>query len=589
MPPASFASSVLGWLIAFAEAAVVLALALGVVTVIALVILRWPPLRGKIREQVRKRAEPPRWLSWLAGTALHLGAFTASPEAGDAQALAAVLSAQLGGAGARRPMAGVDLATTPYRTSSVLEDIAEAVKGLPNGKALAALIKLAQKLLPRGDLYLTGYLLRSSERGAGLVLSIVSDSGHVKSSGILWSDILEPAGGADQAAGGDVLRLAIAGAVWAQFELLAELSDSVGPHSHTVNWRSAALFEVAVHDEGSRDSHGLRALYALALDRDPDNLPALYNLAVLELHAGLAALACMRLRTLRDALAQEGASSQTTQVAGLGPAGGAAVVATAHDQLWHDPLYYQAHYTLAVALQAPARARAANVAPWLYDVARELEVDIGETSAQIARWRSDLAEPRSLRDAEARLDTLKRIEGPLLVLLAIERQGQLERAGFKRMGDLSVGGQLAPTPFTREQLLATLAAWEQAPPSSAARSKRELDPQTLAFGHVAGESPEVSYRVHYNRACYAAFVAERLTEQAQRATSKAQCTKAKREAGEALDWALAKLECALEPGDLAEWASNDRALAFLKQQRTDAFAALLGSAAAGASAAQPAA
>ena len=571
VPFASFAGRGFDRLTTIAETAVFLATAIAVVTVIALVLMRWPPLRRRIRVCAQRHEEIPWWLSWVAGTALHLGAFTASPGAGDAQALAAVLSAQLGGAGVRRPLAGVDLAATPYRTSSALEDISEAVKGLPNGKALAALIKLGQKLLPRSDLYLTGYLLSSPERGAGLVLSIVSDSGQVRSSGTLWSDILEPTATAEQRSKGDVLRLAIAGAVWAQFQLIEELNASVTPYAHTVNWRSASLFEVAVHDEGSRDNRGLRALYALALDRDPDNLPALFNLAVLELHAGFAALACARLLTLLEALKQdETKANEAIQ-------GGGAEATTATTTGKRDPLYYQAHYSLAVALQTVTPGQAADAAPWLYRVTRELEADIIEASDEVERnGNGGVKKPselRSLHTAEERLDTLKRIEGPFLVLAAIRRQAQLEQVSFRKMGDPKVGRQLAPTAFTRGELISTLSAWEEVPPNQ--RTTHKPNPQTLAFGHVEGDNPEASYRVHYNRACYATAVAKRIDERAASAASEAERRGAERESQEALGWALAKLECALEPGDLIEWARRDPSFDYLKQERTADFNALV--------------
>ena len=190
--PSSFAAEGFELLAGIVGAAVVIAILIAAIVVVTLAVLRIPPLRVAIRVRLQSRGRVPERLSWLAGTALHMEAFGGSPKAGDPAAVTAMLGAQLGGAGVRRPLPGVDLATTPYRTSSVLDDIAEAVKGLPRGTALAALIKVGQKLLPRYDMYLTGYLLQSPQRGSGLVLSIVTDAGTVTSSGALWADILEP-------------------------------------------------------------------------------------------------------------------------------------------------------------------------------------------------------------------------------------------------------------------------------------------------------------------------------------------------------------------------------------------------------------
>jgi hypothetical protein len=748
-PVGSFAGGGFELLTEIAAAAVFVLIVIAVVVVIALAILRAPPLRRRIRSRTQRWSEVPGWLSWLAGTALHMDKFSASPEVGDPEAVATMLGAQLSGAGARRPLAGVDLATTPYRTSSVLDDIAETVKGLPNGQVLAALIKLGQKLLPRSDLYVRGYLLSSPERGAGLVLSIVSDAGQVASSGTLWADVLEPYAnpmgadlgawqatddgtdqgtnhGAQQQADpnpplnanhgvnavapqkasvarpqGDVLRLAIAGAVWVQFQLLEEIGQA--DLSTVRNWRSASLFEVAVHDEGSRDSRGLRALYALALDRDPGNLPALFNLAVLELHAGYTTLACARLRTILDALHQE-----HHQAAAQGGATGAGAEK-------HDPLFYQAHYTLAVALQtlqleqAQAEALATNGHPapaaapttlddttlddttlnnttlndttlnnttlnnttlndttlnnttlndttldnttlenttpddttpddatpddatpdgttpahpattpddpapagatvtqvtatqstaladppassfadsraqaideeglaHLYQVACALERDISRTLEEAkphADGSADSAgEARARRDAKARLQTLRRIEGPYLVMLAIRRQSGPGEARFERVGDAGAGARLAAGPFTREQVVSTLKAWEKDEEPSDA----QLNPQTLAFGYIHGESPEVSYRTHYNRACYATLVAQKLATQEAAAPTEQARIEMERERGEALDWAIAKLECALEPGDLVEWATLDLSLCYLREQRATELDAVL--------------
>jgi hypothetical protein len=576
-----------GWelLLEVSAIAVLVLTGIALVVVIVLAILRLPPLRALVRSWARGR-DVPIWLSWVAGTALHLDTFTASPEVGDASAVAAVLGAQLGGAGVRRPLAGVDLATTPYRSTSVLENIAEAVKGLPKGQALAALIKLGQQLLPRDDLYLRGYLLESPHRGAGLVLSIASDRGQVTSSGTLWADILEPcrptpapggagagaagaavgaagaagAGAAGAGAGGaanaggedkptrDVLRLALAGAAWVQYQLLEEMGQATPRYVRTTNWRSAALFEVAVHDERDRDNRGLRALYALALDRDPGNLPALFNLAVLELHAGSRAQACTRLRTVLAALANGEPN----------PEG-------------HDPLFYQAHYNLSVTLQTQQREAAPAAPPTtspeelarLCGVVGELERDIEQTRALAlppGGGRAKSAREVSTRqDAAARLETLMRIEGPFLVLIAIRRQSLLENTTFEGMDDPDgAEHSTASSSFSRAQVIATLEAW-------AAGAASDLSAQRLAFGHIAGEASETSYRTHYNRACYATLVASKLNAVAGPAD----------EQNRALDWAITELECALEPGDLVAWARRDLALKYLREQRGNAFEEVL--------------
>jgi len=621
----SFSSHLFGWLVDLAGAAVAVSTALALVVVVVLLVLRAPPVRERIRCRLQRKGEVPWYLSWLAGTALHVEAFKGSDGAGDPEAVHAVLSAQLSGAGVRRPLAGVDLATTPYRTGSVLEDIGEAVKGLPRGKALAALIKLAQKLLPRYDLYVQGYLLQSPERGSGLVLNIISDAGQVNSSGTLWADILEPYSDPPPVSGeaptppatpprtpsaapegkpaGDVLRLALAGAVWVQYRLLEETRQVDSRHVRTLQWRSAALFEVAVHDEGSRDHRGLRALYALALDRDPGNLPALFNLAVLELHDGCTPLACSRLRALLDALAQE-AQAQAGQTGN-----GESDAERETPPAGRDPLFYQAQYTLAVARQTlsletatspPASVEAADFdgdgALRLYRAAGELERDIERTQKEVeagGNGCSSSTELRTLQDARERLETLLRIEGPVLVMIAIRRLGEIDEPTFELMGDPTDGGRLAHEPFSRRQLVETLRSWQDG--ESGTDPDGHPNPQTLAFGHIAGEDPEASYRTHYNRACYATCVAQKLGAPVKIADWRARQAPAARpisagqtgadaaedgrepakEYQEALRWALAKLECALEPGDLVGWAALDPALHYLQEAEPDAFNAVL--------------
>jgi hypothetical protein len=563
----------LGTLTAFA---VLVLTALAVVVVIALAIVRLPPLRALVHRLARGR-DVPVSLSWLAGTSLHMDTFEASPDAGDQKAVAAVLAAQLGGAGVRRPLGGVDLATTPYRSASVLDNISEAVKELPEGRALAALIKLGQQLLPRDDVYLRGYLLNSPERGAGLVLNLVSDTGQVQSSGTLWADLLEPgsetpAQAADRQASPqpavppDVLRLALAGAAWVQFQLLEELGLDDLNHVRTTNWRSAALFEVAVHDEGHRSEQELRALYALALDRDPGNLPALFNLAVLELRTGLYRQAGARLERVLVGLAAVEALRRTAQPDKHNPLADA-----------RDPLYYQAHYNLAVALNAQRlhqelTAHTASVLdPMelqdLCRVARELEADIERTERLADGPRHTLKKQkiRNQRDARERLDILERIEGPFLVLVAT-RWSQLEadhnlevpqHAGIsKQAAHEDMHHDAAPAPaapqFTRARVCATLAEWEHDASCGGPSGSREL-----AFNRIAGECPEVSYRTHYNRACYATLIAQRLGTAAQRAS----------EREEVLECALAELEYALEPGDMVGWAQQDPSLELLRSER----------------------
>ena len=556
-----------------AAAAVVVATAIALLVVVVLAIVRLPPIRSGIHVLARGR-EVPLWLRWLAGTALHIDTFTASPGAGDEKAVAAVLEAQLGGTGVRRPLSTVDLATAPYRSSSVLDTIADTVKDLPEGQTLGMLLKLVQQLLPREDLYLRGYLLKSSERGAGLVLSLASDTGDVRSSGILWADILEPHDGKGRNKRQDILRLAIAGAAWVQFQLLEEMGHTDTAYVRTGNWRSTSLFEVAVHDEGNRSSAELRALYALALDRDPGNLPTLFNLAMLELHDGCFAQACTRLERIPTELPD-----------GMPPPD--AMLPASKALEWRDPLYYQAHYSLAVARQCQRLEEAGsdNGPPplpppipqgelaELCRVAHQLGDELNRAIEQVRSQRGARLKSKSgkRREAIERMDLLRRIHGPFLVLVASRR---MSAHGVQWQGG-ALWDDHAGQSFSWDRLSLTLEEWVGRQPQSG----RALHPQTLAFGHVEGKSAEVSYHTHYNRACYATLVAQQLAKQkplaAEPAEARREESSFEAEAHEALGCALSELENALEPGDLAEWAEKDRSLRYLGTKCEEPFHAIL--------------
>ncbi len=208
----------------------------------------------------------------------------------DAAGVSSALSAAMTRIGSLR-RSGVDSVTAPVAASSALDAIAGGVKAAPAGGELAAgLLRLGWWLLARGELQLSGRVLESDAAGPGLALTIATASGRTVERLTVWAWEFEPVLGESPSKHAETDRLmciATAGAVWTHFTILSDIwhlgEKDLRELLQTAVWRSYAFMQVGLEGKDHRSPDLTRALYARAVDADPHNVVAQFNLASLEL------------------------------------------------------------------------------------------------------------------------------------------------------------------------------------------------------------------------------------------------------------------------------------------------------------------
>ena len=208
----------------------------------------------------------------------------------DAAGVSSALSAAMTRIGSLR-RSGVDSVTAPVAASSALDAIAGGVKAAPAGGELAAaLLRLGWWLLARGELQLSGRVLESEAAGPGLALTIATASGRTIERLTVWAWEFEPVLGerpGNHAETDRLMCIAIAGAVWTHFTILGDIwhlgEKDLRESLQTAVWRSYAFMQVGLEGKDHRGPDLTRALYARAVDADPHNSVAQFNLASLEL------------------------------------------------------------------------------------------------------------------------------------------------------------------------------------------------------------------------------------------------------------------------------------------------------------------
>src|ERR1700722_2051093 len=267
----------------------------------------------------------------------------------DAAGVSSALSAAMTRIGSLR-RSGVDSVTAPVAASSALDAIAGGVKAAPAGGELAAaLLRLGWWLLARGELQLSGRVLDSEAAGPGLALTIATASGRTIERLTVWAWEFEPVLGESPSKHAETDRLmciATAGAVWTHFTILSDIwhlgEGDLRELLQTAVWRSYAFMQVGLEGKDHRGLDLTRALYARAVDADPHNLVAQFNLASLELDdawfedvrgAGL-----LRLQRVHDELDGD---EQLDCAPSASPAGR---LDRERALLGRDPLHYQVAY-----------------------------------------------------------------------------------------------------------------------------------------------------------------------------------------------------------------------------------------------------
>ncbi|HEY5286069.1 MAG TPA: hypothetical protein VIJ50_03080 [Solirubrobacteraceae bacterium] len=424
--------------------------------------------------------DPPRkpleWLkrcaakavAWHAERPLQVQPFEGGAPKTDAAAVSSALSAAMMRIASSR-RSGVDTVTAPIAAEGAVEAIAGGVKAAPAGGELAAaLVHLGSWALARGTLQLSGHVLAPTAAGPGLALAISTGSGRVLERLTLRAAEFESgnAGGtSSQGSEADrFARLTTAGAVWAHFKILEDEwhlpEKDISGSLRTADWRSYALMRVGAEGNDWRPPEATRALYARAVDADPDNLIAQFNLASAELEdvqlVKVRGAAIRRLELIHDELDGEGHCAKDS------PAGNDDPVCQ-ELLLDRDPLHYQVAYkqisatlNYDVALEAELEVlhpgvrfpRLSASAPWLRpgvvqacaaaspEVYDSIRVLWNLTDADLKRLRDHLldiertlivlADGDSERFVNARSKPweqlqalLREIEGPTLVLWAM--------------------------------------------------------------------------------------------------------------------------------------------------------------------------
>ena len=408
-----------------------------------------------------------RAVAWHAERPLRVQPFEGAPNTDPAAVSSALSAAMMRIASSRR--SGVDTVTAPIAAEGAVEAIAGGVKAAPAGGELAAaLLHLGSWALARGTLQLSGHVLAPTAAGPGLALAISTGSGRVLERLTLRAGEFESgnAGGtSSQGSEADrFARLTTAGAVWAHFKILEDEwrlpEKDIRKSLRTADWRSYALMRVGAEGNDWRLPEATRALYARAVDADPDNLIAQFNLASAELEdvqlVKVRGAAIRRLELVHDELDGEGHCAKDS------PAGNDDAVCQ-ELLLDRDPLHYQVAYkqisatlNYDVALEAELEVlhpgvrfpRLSASAPWLRpgvvqacaaaspEVYDSIRVLWNLTDADLKRLRDHLrdiertlivlADGDSERFVNARSKPweqlqalLREIEGPTLVLWAM--------------------------------------------------------------------------------------------------------------------------------------------------------------------------
>lgn len=152
--------------------------------------------------------------------------------------------------------------------------IPDEIKSLPG--PLGGLAALAV-LVPQRVQTLAGRVHPPGERGVGLTVSLLSGSRETRGSITVWE---EEFGSGNEAEAS--YRLAIAGAAWVAYQLVKPGYRREHRALLTWDWQSYALFRVGAVCHEAGDTAAARSAYAKALDIDPLNRGALFNLATLD-------------------------------------------------------------------------------------------------------------------------------------------------------------------------------------------------------------------------------------------------------------------------------------------------------------------
>lgn len=414
----------------------------------------------------------------------------------------------------------VDLATGTDNVDQVLEGVNGALAKLPQGQLLAGAWSLLRLLVSRAPLKVDGKILPKGARGYGVSLTVARGR-HVIRTTTLCQQTYElgPVPADEKASEPPWQRLAIAGGAWAQYVWLDFLGGKLlTKRLGTADWQSFAYLLVGcdIRARNSDDDLPLaQAMFALALDRDPENQQALFNLAVVDRRCNEPGQAIERLTRLQSDVS---AADTPDRVA---PA--LRTLRDLNDVLGRELQWFQATYNLAAAYvqrylpkyvpgQAVVDVDFAQALLYSRTLVHDIELALAaEPSGALSLRRSDLIA----------------VEGPAIALLAGLRAMQVAGHG--------VTGKAVVAP-TRDEII------------NATRTRSPSPDELVSFLlHDAGRA---GYRARYNLACFYSRLAT---------------MKSGDERTRLFKRALEELAYAVEPGDLTDLATTDSGLKELRE------------------------
>jgi hypothetical protein len=427
---------------------------------------------------------------------------------------------------------------------------------------LGRLLAPLQRLAPQDVVTLKGRLQPESDRGVGLTLALSDARGRMLDVQTLWENTFDgvsvfPLAGDDRSGLASRYNLLAApAAVWTAYRVRHHRRMGGAPLA-VGDWKSYALFEAGRAWLKRKDKERARRAWAVALERDSDNLGALLNLAYLNddvhglNHVKLASTAAAKERKAYRRL--------------LHP------YLTEADAYRCDAMWYRAAYNLAACrahayfsgLHRPADQGPPDTKE-LESLLREALTAAIELVVALETSLCDLATPqrswparwpmRLLRRArllreekeEQQLGTFLSATEPIALILLAGLYVQAERRVGSTPGKKEFDG-LVPYPrqvprdderaVARETLLKDLA--------DSARDHTELVTKTPPLNHPSS----LSHRARYNLACYYSELGSLELHGG-----------AEKEAREHFERAVEELAHGMQAGDKAEWAPKDPTL-----------------------------
>jgi len=217
---------------------------------------------------------------WLTDSSVRVQTFAGDVEGIDAAGVSSALAGFLPeiGSPTRIGQPGpIDprLETAAFDATTVAQDIEKALSEAPYGKAAAALLSLADRVLPRDRLFLGGYILESTQKGLGLTVTLTKSDGSVLESEMIWSGDFDPAITSNRKATRETsappLTLALVAAVWLTFVLTERSGQrNIEQAFGTASWQAFALVRVGLQGGAKRPALVTQEIYARACEADAE-------------------------------------------------------------------------------------------------------------------------------------------------------------------------------------------------------------------------------------------------------------------------------------------------------------------------------